>query len=236
MTPQLSQHRRLELAAVHAEIRRCELWLHPRDGGGDAGSNAFSMRGFDSAFGDAEVRTAIVAGHELRYIYVNESYRQIRTDVPMVGSTYRDVFPEAADAGAEARLRRVIATGKSWIVDDYPTPLPRRDTPAWWQGECVPISLSGDGTDAVFILLWDVTRRHLPRIGPAAQSREALRVAAARVKLLAKMAQLGWLPGEGWSISETVRETPLGTEWTFRPVHMRHPLPALHTKVRFKRR
>ncbi|HSN19862.1 MAG TPA: PAS domain-containing protein [Usitatibacter sp.] len=228
----------IDVDAGRASHARCRLLcqLAPSGRGSD-GFDAMrvSIDGLDRAFGNAEVRTAIVLGRELRYAYVNESYRDIRPDVAMVGNTYRDVFPEAAAAGAEANLQRTLATGRSWVVDDYPTPLPNRDVPAWWQGECVPVALRGDDPDAVLILIWDVTRRHLPGIGPAAASREQTRVQTARAKLAAQMAAMGLSVADGWQIGEEVRETAEGTVWILRPLHMREEAPPLEARVLFER-
>jgi hypothetical protein len=45
------------------------------------------------------------------------------------------------------------------------------------------------------------------------------------------MGDLGLGPGNGWRVSEELRHTVHGTEWTFRPVHLREPSPALEVKV-----
>jgi PAS domain-containing protein len=223
--------------ATHAAAARCELlcqFATARNGASILQGARFSVEGLDKAFGGAEVRTAVVEGLDLRYVYVNESYRNIRSDVPMIGRTYREVFPEAAAAGAEAKLQCVITTGASWIVEDYATPLPNRDVPAWWEGECVPVALRGEHFDAVLILIWDVTRRHLG-IGSMAPTRERTRVEAGRAKLMAQMAALGLTPADGWRISEEVRETESGTIWILRPIHMRKNSPPLEVTVEFER-
>jgi len=238
MDPASGRRVRIEVDAPRAARARCELLCQlaaARPGASGLDGARFSLDGLEEAFGGAEVRAAIVEGFELRYAYVNESYRNIRPDVAMVGRTYRDVFPEAAAAGAEANLRRVIATGTAWIVDDYATPLPNRDVPAWWQGECVPMSLHGRGPDSVLILIWEVTRRHLEGIGPQVSSREQTRVAAARAKLLAQMAALGLRRADGWRICEEVRETAVGTTWVLRPLHMQKEAPSLEVVVEFHR-
>lgn len=229
---------RIDVDAHRASLARCELLCElassPRGAGGFEAARV-SIQGLDRAFGGAEVRTAIVLGRELRYVYVNESYRNIRPDTAMVGNTYPEVFPEAAAAGAEANLLATLATGRSWVVDDYPTPLPNRDVPAWWQGECVPIALRGHELDAVLILIWDVTRRHLPDIGPAVGSREQTRVETARAKLIAQMAAMGLTAAEGWRIGEEVRESAQGTVWILRPLHLREDAPPLEARVLFER-
>lgn len=222
--------------ALHA---RCELICQfaPEGRTSDAaGGLRVSIDGLGRAFGNTEMRAAIVVGRELRYAYVNESYRNIRPEVAMVGSTYREVFPEAAAAGAEAKLLETLSTGRSWVVDDYPTPLPNRDVPAWWQGECVPVALRGQRPDAVLILIWEVTSRYLAGIGPAVASREQTRVDTARAKLTAQMVEMGLMPADGWRIGEEVRETAQGTEWILRPLHLRREPPALEARVLFERR
>ena len=229
---------RVAVEASRRAAARCELLcqfaaVHP--GASPLQGARFSVDGLDKAFGGAEVRVALVEAPDLRYAYVNESYRNIRPDVPMVGRTYREVFPEAAAAGAETNLQRVLATDTSWIVDDYPTPLPNRDVPAWWEGECVPVALHGEHSDAVLILIWDVTRRHLNGIGPMAPSREQSRVEAGRAKLLAQMAALGLTRADGWRICEEVRETARGTTWVLRPLHLRKEPPPLEVTVEFER-
>jgi len=228
---------RVAVDATRAAVARCELLCQlatARHGASVLHGARFSIDGLDKAFGGAEVRAALVEGLDLRYAYVNESYRNIRSEVPMVGRTYREVFPEAAAAGAEANLRRVIATGASWIVYDYATPLPNRDVPAWWQGECVPVALRGEHPDAVLILIWDVTRRHLG-IGSMVPSRQRTRVEAGRAKLMAQMAALGLTPADGWRVCEEVRETECGTTWILRPLHLRKDSPPLEVTVEFER-
>lgn len=229
---------RIDVDSRNASLVRCELlceFTSPPAASPSAEGPRFSIDGLEKVVGDAQVRTAIVSGMDLRYTYVNESYRAIRPDLAMVGKTYREVFPEAAAGGAEANLQRVIASGKSWVVEDYPTPLPGRDMPAWWQGECVPIALAGAQPDAVLILIWEVTRRHLAGAGPAAASREHTRVETARTKLAAHMSALGLTAERGWRISEQVRETDEGTEWILRPMHLREDPPRLEARVVFER-
>ena len=86
----------------------------------------------------------------------------------------------------------MIATSETWVVDDYPTWLPNREVPAWWQGECVPIDLKGDGhPDAALILIWDVTQRHVPEFGMPVKSEARMRIDSARAKLTVRMSAFG---------------------------------------------
>lgn len=191
----------------------------------------------ETLFGNAEVQLAVMAGPSLRYAYVNRSYHGICPGTIMVGRTYREVFPEAAAAGAEARLQLAMESGHSWIVDDYPTRIPGREAPLWWQGECVPIDLGGHGrADAVLVAIWDVSHRHVPGALPSSKSADRLRIDSARVRLAARMAFHGLRAGAGWRVSEEVVETERATVWTLRPIHLRERAPAdLRESVEFER-
>ena len=57
------------------------------------------------------------------------------------------------------------------------------------------------------------------------------RLSQARKELAAKMGDLGLGIANGWRVSEELRHTIEGTEWTFRPVHLREPSPPLEVKV-----
>jgi hypothetical protein len=51
------------------------------------------------------------------------------------------------------------------------------------------------------------------------------RLAAARKNLLQRMDELGLSGSRGWRLTEELRHTIHGTEWVFRPVHMREASP-----------
>ena len=51
------------------------------------------------------------------------------------------------------------------------------------------------------------------------------RIGAARSRLSGWMESHGFLEKEGWRISEELRSRPEGTEFVFRPIHMRHSSP-----------
>ena len=57
------------------------------------------------------------------------------------------------------------------------------------------------------------------------------RLKAARNALLAEMHALGLTAANGWRIVEELRHTTEGTEWTFRPMHIREALPELRSSV-----
>ncbi len=111
---------------------------------------------------DSRIAIALLRGDKLEYRLVNVSYAAIREGgVGYVGRTYRDVFPEAAELGAEAKLREVIETRTPWTIDGFQTPIPGRIGPTWWQGECVPVASNGNGVDSVLVVNWEVTERKL---------------------------------------------------------------------------
>jgi hypothetical protein len=51
------------------------------------------------------------------------------------------------------------------------------------------------------------------------------RISAARARLQAWMAQHGMSEKDGWRVAEELRSPPEGTEFVFRPIHMRLPSP-----------
>jgi hypothetical protein len=53
----------------------------------------------------------------------------------------------------------------------------------------------------------------------------AQRLSAAKKNLQLRMEALGLNPAKGWRLSEELRHTLRGTEWVFRPVHLREAPP-----------
>lgn len=51
------------------------------------------------------------------------------------------------------------------------------------------------------------------------------RITAARARLEGWMQQHGFLEKEGWRVSEELRSRPEGTEFVFRPIHLKLPSP-----------
>jgi len=57
------------------------------------------------------------------------------------------------------------------------------------------------------------------------------RLEGAKRELAAKMQALGMTAATGWRVTEELRHTVAGTEWIFRPVHLREPSPDLEVRV-----
>ena len=57
------------------------------------------------------------------------------------------------------------------------------------------------------------------------------RIKAARNALLAQMQALGLTTAKGWRVIEELRHTTEGTEWIFRPMHIREAIPDLRSTV-----
>ena len=57
------------------------------------------------------------------------------------------------------------------------------------------------------------------------------RLAEAKQQLAALMAEHGLKHADGWTILEDLRSRPEYTEYIFRPIHRRLPLPELKTSV-----
>ncbi len=114
---------------------------------------------------------AVVKGSELRYTLANPAFHAVAGGVSMVGRTYREVFPEAAREGAEARIRQVLETGEPWEVESYRAPVPGVPNAAW-QGRVVRLPVIEGEEPSALAAVWDVTARE--------QAEVALRASEAR--------------------------------------------------------
>ncbi len=112
---------------------------------------------------DSRIAIALLKGDRLEYRVVNGSYAAIRSE-RYLGRSYRDLFPEAAELGAEAKLREVIATRTPWSIGCFETPIPGRIGLTSWEGECVPVASNGRGVDSVLVVNWEVTDRRAARL------------------------------------------------------------------------
>ncbi len=101
---------------------------------------------------------AVVKGHELRYEMANQAFQTFVSDGPMVGRTYREVFPEAAENGAETLVQRVLETGEPWLVEDYQAPIPGK-ADATWQGQIVRLPVVEGEEPSALVVVWDITER-----------------------------------------------------------------------------
>jgi hypothetical protein len=57
------------------------------------------------------------------------------------------------------------------------------------------------------------------------------RIEEAKSSLAEQMSLLGLKQKDGWRVMEELRTTVEGTEWVFRPVHLREPSPDLEITV-----
>jgi hypothetical protein len=57
------------------------------------------------------------------------------------------------------------------------------------------------------------------------------RIADAKASLATHMQELGLKTNDGWRIMEEIRHTIEGTQWIFRPVHLRERSPDIETTV-----
>jgi hypothetical protein len=57
------------------------------------------------------------------------------------------------------------------------------------------------------------------------------RLEGAKRELAAKMQAMGMTAATGWRVTEELRHTVAGTEWIFRPVHLREQSPDLEVRV-----
>jgi PAS domain S-box-containing protein len=123
----------------------------------------------------AQVCIAVMTGRDLRYTVVNKAYQSLRPNVPMLGRTYRDVFPEAAAAGTEALLQRVLDAGEPRFDYGYHAPIPGKPDAAW-DHQIVRLPSAQEEESSVLVITWDVTDHE--------RMEEALRQSEERLRLL----------------------------------------------------
>ncbi|APV44679.1 PAS domain S-box-containing protein [Dehalogenimonas formicexedens] len=100
---------------------------------------------------------AVVEGRELRYTLVNSKFQEFHPQ-PLTGRRYRDAFPEAAAAGAEAKMLAVLETGEPWDVVNYPAKVPLKPD-AVWEGRVVRLTVTEGREPSLLAVFWDVTER-----------------------------------------------------------------------------
>jgi len=112
---------------------------------------------------------SVCKGRDLVFEMVNPAYQaMVGPEVQFVGRPYREAFPQAAAAGAEARLQQVIETGEPWIVERFGAPIPGKPN-AIWDGQVVRLPSAAGDEPSILAIVWDVTEQ--------AATEEALRLA-----------------------------------------------------------
>jgi PAS domain S-box-containing protein len=135
---------------------------------------------FATAIDAVDACVAILTGRELRYTFVNRAYQAILPGVEMRGQRLRDVFPHAAQSGAEAALRQVLETGRPWRIDRYSTAVGADDSV--WEGEAVRSDAGATG-DAASIVIFMRNVTASVRVERAlAASEEAVRQANLKLR------------------------------------------------------
>jgi PAS domain S-box-containing protein len=118
-----------------------------------AHANAPMLELLAKAIDTVDACVAILTGQDLRYTFVNRAYAAINPRIAMVGQRFRDVFPDAAAAGAEAGFRQVLESGRAWRITRFGAPI-SLDSGAVWEGEVVraePITEGAPPSIVVFV-------------------------------------------------------------------------------------
>jgi PAS domain S-box-containing protein len=122
-----------------------------------------------SLLASAPYGISVCKGRDLVFEMVNPAYQaMVGPEVQFVGRPYREAFPQAAAAGAEARLQQVIETGEPWIVERFGAPIPGKPN-AIWDGQVVRLPSAAGDEPSILAIVWDVTEQ--------AATEEALRLA-----------------------------------------------------------
>ncbi len=100
---------------------------------------------------------AILAGPDLRYLFVNAAYQALVPGLAMVGRTFAEVFPHAR-IGLEAAFRSVLDTGEPRRIRDDVAPA-TGESDATWDGEVVRLQVQPGQPPAILVTARNVTER-----------------------------------------------------------------------------
>lgn len=114
---------------------------------------------------EAPVGIAVVRGPDHRYQMVNPYYRSIPgvPDVPMVGRTIAEVFPEVAAQGALELVETVYRTGRTISLREYEASVGPGREQTVWNVDHVPLRGPDGDVESVLILASEVTEQVLHR-------------------------------------------------------------------------
>jgi signal transduction histidine kinase len=119
------------------------------------------MRGqkafLDGVVTHAQACIAVMGGPEMRCSFVNPAYQALVPDTPLPGQRYRDVFPDAARAGVEQQLHKVLKSGQPWRIEQFPVVIPGKPE-ALWEGQAVPLPTAED-EQSLLVIVWYITER-----------------------------------------------------------------------------
>ncbi|GFO66969.1 hypothetical protein GMLC_05480 [Geomonas limicola] len=99
----------------------------------------------------------VMQGRDLRYTMANQAYQAFSPDKPIIGRTYCEVFPEAAEDGTERLLQHVLETGEPLELEAYQVAGPGM-AGAIWQGQVVRLPAVPDEEASVLAVAWNITK------------------------------------------------------------------------------
>ena len=125
----------------------------------------------ESLLANAPYGICVHTGSDLLFALANPAYRKmVGLEGEFSGRPYREVFPEAAAAGAEARLRGVMETGEPWVIENFKAPVAGKPD-AQWEGTAVRLPAAPGDQPQVLSIIWETTDR--ARLQEAVRDREA---------------------------------------------------------------
>jgi PAS domain S-box-containing protein len=129
---------------------------------------------------NAPTAIAVVEGPEHRFALANPAYRSIpgTADVPMLGRTVGEVFPDFAANGGLALLDEVYRTGRPHVLREYRAAVSQSREETYWNGAVVPLAASPSGPASILIVAQEVTSLVLSRESAERLVREAERRAS----------------------------------------------------------
>ncbi|MHB9131245.1 MAG: PAS domain-containing protein [Armatimonadota bacterium] len=172
--------RTAELAQANAALREesieCERLLE---------ENLRQRQFLEELMMAAPIGIAVVSGPEHRLEYTNPAYQRIpgTDDIPMVGRTLGEVFPDLLAKGVIALTDQVYRTGEAVSFRAFPVNVGPGREETYWDVEEIPLKNEHGLVERLLILTREVTEE--------VQAEEALRASEKRLKRSQEIAHLG---------------------------------------------
>jgi PAS domain S-box-containing protein len=129
-------------------------------------------------FDHAPVGIAVLEGPDLTYLMANQNYMDIlgKADLPLVGHTVEEMFPEAAAAGGLKYIQSVLETGQANSLSEFSVQTTPEGRETWWQVEHIPLLDEHGQVHQVLIISLEITDQVTARLAVEAEQARLMTV------------------------------------------------------------